>query len=192
MNCALVVCNAGSHYDSWELDRLIRELYLDEGAQYSINFAKRKSLVRVLLPFGAAVFCYCAAESSSVYSFALTASSIQSNSEISEHSANWEAPGGLSASVNIKYRKLRDDTRLEGFSFYPLLRVFLRHEVNVSNVLALVDSGAADCVFPASIAELLGVDIGSGQQHQFHGFDNRLVAGFVHKLHLQVAGLIAG
>lgn len=59
--------------------------------------------------------------------------------------------------------------------------------MNMGSVLALVDSGAADCVFPASIAELLDVDIRTGQRHQFHGFDNRLVAGFVHKLHLQVA-----
>jgi hypothetical protein len=90
--------------------------------------------------------------------------------------------------MNIKYRKLRDDTRPDGFTFYPLLRVFLRHDVNMANILALVDSGSADCVFPASVAELLGIDIRSGQSHEFHGFDNRLIAGFIHKVHLQVEG----
>ena len=61
--------------------------------------------------------------------------------------------------MNIKYRKLLDQTRPEGYSFYPLLRIFLRQQVNMQYVLALVDSGSADCVFPASIAELLRIDI---------------------------------
>jgi hypothetical protein len=59
----------------------------------------------------------------------------------------------------------------------------------MTNLLGLVDSGSADCVFPSSIAELLRIDIRSGTPHEFHGFDNRLVAGFVHTVHLQVAGL---
>ena len=90
--------------------------------------------------------------------------------------------------MNVRYHKLRDDTRPEGVSFYPLLRVFLRHGVNMQYMLGLVDSGAADCVFPASIGELLRIDIRSGQAHEFHGFDNRLVPGFAHRIHLQVAG----
>jgi len=55
-------------------------------------------------------------------------------------------------------------------------------------VLALVDSGAADCVFPKSIGQLLGIDIGSGEPHQFHGFDLRPIPGYIHRVHLQVAG----
>ena len=90
--------------------------------------------------------------------------------------------------MNVRYHKLKDDTRTEGVSFYPLLRVFLRHDVNMQYVLGLVDSGSADCVFPASIADLLRIDLRSGQRHEFHGFDNRLVTGFVHRIHLQVAG----
>lgn len=54
--------------------------------------------------------------------------------------------------------------------------------------LALVDSGSTDCVFPASIAELLQINIYSGQPHDFHGFDLKVVQGYVHKVHLQVAG----
>jgi hypothetical protein len=90
--------------------------------------------------------------------------------------------------MNIAYRKLTDQTRLEGYTFYPLVQVFLRQDVNMTHVLSLVDSGSADCVFPASIGELLRIDIPSGQPHEFHGFDNRLVPGFIHKVHLQVAG----
>jgi hypothetical protein len=90
--------------------------------------------------------------------------------------------------MNIQYRKLDDDTRPEGYTFYPLLQIFLRRDMNMMHVLSLVDSGSADCVFPASVAELLRIDIPSGQPHKFHGFDNRLVSGFVHRVHLQVAG----
>lgn len=90
--------------------------------------------------------------------------------------------------MNISYRNLPDTTRPEGFSYYPLLQVFVRHGVNMRQVLGLVDSGSVDCVFPASLGELLGIDIRSGRPHEFHGFDLRLVRGFVHKVHLQVAG----
>ena len=95
---------------------------------------------------------------------------------------------GVIKNMNIGYHKLPDDTRPEGVSFYPLLQVYLRHDVNMMNVLGLVDSGSADCVFPSSIGELLRIDIPTGTPHEFHGFDSRLVAGFVHKVHLQVAG----
>jgi len=90
--------------------------------------------------------------------------------------------------MNIKYRKLLDKTRPEGYTFYPLLRIFLRQQVNMQYVLALVDSGAADCVFPASVAELLRIDIRSGQRQTFHGFDLSLVQGYVHRVQVQVAG----
>lgn len=90
--------------------------------------------------------------------------------------------------MNLQYRKLPDETRAEGYTFYPLLRIFLRYDVNLQHGLALVDSGSTDCVFPVSIAELLGIKIDSGQPHDFHGFDLKLVRGYVHKMHLQVAG----
>ena len=90
--------------------------------------------------------------------------------------------------MNIKYRKLLDQTRPEGYSFYPLLRIFLRQQINMHYVLALVDSGSADCVFPASVADLLRINIRSGQAQTFHGFDLSLVQGYIHKVQVQVAG----
>ena len=77
--------------------------------------------------------------------------------------------------MRLRYYKLPDQTRPEGFSFYPLLRVFLRHEMNMQQILGLVDSGSVDCVFPASMAELLRIDLRSGNPHEFHGFDLGLV-----------------
>lgn len=90
--------------------------------------------------------------------------------------------------MNIKYRKLADDTRPEGVSYYPMLQVFLRHDMNLRRMFALVDSGSVDCVFPASVAELLHIDIRSGKPYEFHGFDLRSVPGFVNRVHLRVAG----
>lgn len=90
--------------------------------------------------------------------------------------------------MNIRYRKIVDETRPDGYSYYPLLRVYLRNDVHLQNVLALVDSGSTDCVFPASIAELLKINIPSGRPHQFHGFNFNPVQGYVHTIKLQVEG----
>jgi hypothetical protein len=90
--------------------------------------------------------------------------------------------------MNIKYRKVDDQTRSEGHWFYPLLQVFVRHNVNMRPVLALVDSGAADCILSASLGEVLGVDVPSGNPHQFHAFNLQETRGFIHRVHLQVQG----
>jgi hypothetical protein len=73
--------------------------------------------------------------------------------------------------MNIKYRKITDQTRPEGYWYYPLLQVFIRNGINLRPVLALVDSGSSDCVFSASFGEVLGIDVPSGKPHEFHAFD---------------------
>ena len=90
--------------------------------------------------------------------------------------------------VNIRYRKLDDETRAEGHSFYPLLRVLIRHGANMRPVLGLVDSGASDCIFSASLGKVLGIDVVSGKPYKFHGFDLQETPGFVHTINLQVDG----
>ena len=90
--------------------------------------------------------------------------------------------------MNIRYRKVDDDTRPEGHWFYPLLQVFIRHGINMRPVLALVDSGSSDCVFSASFGEVLGIDVPSGKPHRFHSFDLQETQGFVHRVHLQIQG----
>lgn len=90
--------------------------------------------------------------------------------------------------MNIKYRKIDDETRPEGYTFCPLLRAFVRHGVNMQPVLGLVDSGGSDCIFSASIGEVLGIDVPSGRSYKFHGYDFTEVRGFVHRISLQVEG----
>ena len=90
--------------------------------------------------------------------------------------------------MKIPYRKLDDDTRPEGYSLYPLLQVFIRNGINLRPALALVDSGACDCIFSASFGNVLGIDVPTGRPHHFHAFDLQEVRGFVHKVNLQVTG----
>lgn len=55
-------------------------------------------------------------------------------------------------------------------------------------VLALVDSGSTDCILPASLGEVLGIDVPSGKPHTFHSFNLEPTPGFLHTIKLQVTG----
>jgi hypothetical protein len=87
------------------------------------------------------------------------------------------------------YTKLPDRTRAEGYSYYPLLNVALKYgSLNTCSVTALVDSGSLDCIFPASVGQVLGIDVESGTSHQFGNFNLQQTEGFVHRVFLQVTG----
>lgn len=91
--------------------------------------------------------------------------------------------------MNIRYRKLRDDTRPDGYFLYPLLRVFVRHGTNMTRYLALLDTGATDCIFPASSgARDLGIDVRKGRPLPFKGIAAQEAQGFLHRVQLQVEG----
>jgi hypothetical protein len=70
----------------------------------------------------------------------------------------------------------------------PLLQVLLRHDANMRPFLALVDSGAIDCIFPASVGAILGIDVPSGRPHKFYGLAKQEAQGFMHSVQLQVTG----
>lgn len=90
--------------------------------------------------------------------------------------------------MNIRYRNVPDKTRPEGYSLYPLLQVFVRYDVNMRPFLALVDSGASDCIFPESAGAVLGIDVPSGRPQKFYGLARQEAPGFVHSIQLQVTG----
>lgn len=91
--------------------------------------------------------------------------------------------------MNIRYRKLRDDTRPEGYFSYPLLRVLVRNGANMTGYLALLDTGATDCIFPASSGVRdLGIDLQQGRSVPFRGIAVQEAWGFVHRVQLQVEG----
>ena len=90
--------------------------------------------------------------------------------------------------MNIRYRNIPDFTRPEGFSRMPLLQVSLKHGFQVRPFLALVDSGAVDCIFPESLGAVLGIDVSNGQPRNFYGIANQEANGFMHPVQLQVTG----
>jgi len=90
--------------------------------------------------------------------------------------------------MNIRYRKIPDLTRPEGYSLYPLLQIALRHQSRTRPFLALVDSGAINCIFPDSMGAVLGIDVPSGRPSTFYGLAMQEAAGFVHPVQLQVTG----
>lgn len=90
--------------------------------------------------------------------------------------------------VNVRYRKIPNPDRPEGYSLTPLLQVFLKNGSNMYPFLALVDSGAADCIFPASVGELLGIDVSSGHPRSYFGLAGQEAQGFLHRIQMQVAG----
>jgi predicted aspartyl protease len=94
--------------------------------------------------------------------------------------------------MNIRYRSVPDLTRPEGYQLAPLLQVFLRRDVNMRPFLALVDSGASDCIFPESAGVLLGLDVRSGRPLTFYGLARQEAPGFAHSVQLQVQDLIIG
>ena len=90
--------------------------------------------------------------------------------------------------MKIRYHKLPDLVNPDGHSWYPFLQVCLRQTNRGRIFLALVDSGAADCIFPASIGTLLGIDVPSGRPQTYYGLAGQASPAFVHEVNLQVTG----
>ncbi len=90
--------------------------------------------------------------------------------------------------MKIKYTRLPDHTRTEGYSYYPFAQVFLRNGVNMQSISALIDSGSVDSIFPGSLGEVLGIDVPSGAPYMFKNFNLHETHGFVHPVALQVSG----
>ena|SRR5258708_32516789 len=58
------------------------------------------------------------------------------------------------------------------------------------DLICLVDSGADDCMFHSSIADLLGIDLKSGRPKQFGGIAPGItVDAYMHPIELQIYGL---
>jgi len=71
-----------------------------------------------------------------------------------------------------------------------MLQVSLFYGTQRTNVVCLVDSGAEDCLFHASLAKLLGVDLKSGPKKEFSGIaKGHPIDGYLHTIELQVYGM---
>jgi hypothetical protein len=77
----------------------------------------------------------------------------------------------------------------KGYTLHPLIQISLRYKNKAIDLRALIDSGAAECVFHRSIGEALGIDIESGRLKDYMGIARQSVAGYVHEIGLRVQGM---
>jgi hypothetical protein len=91
--------------------------------------------------------------------------------------------------MKFKYRKIPDTTNPpHTYISLPLLQVTLFHGSNHHDVLCLLDSGADECMFHTSIANLLGIDVKSGRPKTHFGIAGQSIDSYMHTIQLQVQG----
>lgn len=93
--------------------------------------------------------------------------------------------------MKIRYRKLPDLLNPAQYSYYPYLQVSVRYSDRKQPILALIDSGAVDSLFPESLGVPLGIDVPSGERKIYFGIGGRAVTGFLHNVDLQIQGFDA-
>ncbi|PYS24027.1 MAG: hypothetical protein DMF72_06865 [Acidobacteria bacterium] len=91
--------------------------------------------------------------------------------------------------MKFRYKKIASDVDPKGYTLHPVIQVTLRDGNRAIDLWALIDSGAADCLFPRSIGEALGIDIESGRFKNYTGIARQSVVGYVHKIELRVQGM---
>jgi len=91
--------------------------------------------------------------------------------------------------MKYKYRKLPSNTDpSQRFISLPLLQVRLFYGSKYKDVICLLDTGAIDCMFHTSIADVLGIDVKSGREKTYYGIGGHKVVGHLHTIQLQIQG----
>src|SRR5436853_1702177 len=90
--------------------------------------------------------------------------------------------------MKFRYKRIASDVDPAGYTLHPLIQVSLRYGNRAIDIRALIDSGAADCLFHRSIGETLGIDIESGRPKDYMGIARQSVVGYVHEIGLRVQG----
>lgn len=71
----------------------------------------------------------------------------------------------------------------------PLLQVRLGSGANRTDVVCLIDSGAADCLFDRDVANDLGIALAdSDEKREYFGVGSQSVIGHIHTIQFQVQG----
>lgn len=70
--------------------------------------------------------------------------------------------------------------------FYPTASFNVAFRDRITNIQALVDSGATTSIFVGGVADALGIEIENGQETYLGGVGGR-IRGFIHKLELVIA-----
>jgi predicted aspartyl protease len=73
--------------------------------------------------------------------------------------------------------------------FMPIIPVTLARGDFCIVTEALVDSGAANCIFDTQFAEALGIeDIEAGMAMEFEGVSGHVIRGYQHRVTLEIGG----
>lgn len=91
--------------------------------------------------------------------------------------------------MKFRYKRIASDVDPAGYTQHPLIQVTLRYGSRAVDLRALIDSGAADCLFHKSIGEALGIDVESGKPKNYTGIARQSVVGYVHEIGLRVQGM---
>ena len=70
----------------------------------------------------------------------------------------------------------------------PVISIKVKFKNKAVSYEVLVDSGADECMFDAEIAEILGIDVESGEMHKAMGVGGQTVVYFVHPVEIEVGG----
>ncbi|MCK4325746.1 hypothetical protein KAW55_03230 [bacterium] len=70
----------------------------------------------------------------------------------------------------------------------PLIPICLMHNGNMIKLLALIDSGADNCIFRAEFGEQVGIDIMSGKRADHRGITGRTTPVYFHDVTIKVGG----
>ena len=84
---------------------------------------------------------------------------------------------------------MKFEYRYEKEIYLPIVEVILEFKKEKIRTDALVDSGAAMCLFKGEIGRALGIDIETGEKKIFQGVSAKLV-GYVHEVKIALAGKI--
>ncbi len=69
----------------------------------------------------------------------------------------------------------------------PVIRIAIKYQGKKFDTVALLDSGANWCIFPASVGEYLGIQIDQGKKLEYTGVSARGIAYF-HNVTLEIGG----
>jgi len=92
--------------------------------------------------------------------------------------------------MQFDYRKEPDRTKpKKQWIKRPKIQVGLHNGSKHVQLICLVDSGADDCMFNSSIADILGIDLKAGTRKRFGGIAKGIaIDSYLHPVEIQIEG----
>ena len=81
---------------------------------------------------------------------------------------------------------MKFEYRYEKEAYLPIVEVILKFKNERIRTDALIDSGAAMCLFKGEIGRALGINIDGGEKKIFQGVSAKLI-GYIHEVEITIA-----